>query len=358
MKLLDRTLAGEFLRAFACAFGALLALVAAVDVLEKLRWMARYEPSLGDAAAYFAARLPWMATQVLPMAGLFATVLSLALLSRAGEVTAWRSAGVPLWRLAVPYLVCAAGVCAAALGVQEGLAPPGFARARQIKQIRIKQRPRETLWKTRDVWLRFGDRIVHVDRLGAHPGELVGVTVAEVEGSRLRRRIDARLARWEGNRWVFRDGATRSFPEGQARFATETFATLPYPGPPPERFRVARLEAEELSWAELSERIRARREAGLDTRELRVGLWAKTSLPLAALLLPLLAIPVGLRVGARGGLAAAMLAAVALGAAYWLVTAAALAAGKAGALPPALAAWAGNGVFGLLGLWRLHRAER
>ncbi|MHB8763029.1 MAG: LPS export ABC transporter permease LptG [Deferrisomatales bacterium] len=358
MKIVDRHLSGEFLRLFGFAVAAFLGLFLVVDFFEKLRMVLKYDAGAGDLALFFAGRLPWMAAQVIPMAALLSTLLSLVLLARHGEITALRAGGVSLRRLAVPYLAC--GLALSILGglVQEVAAPRGFAFSREVQEVRIKGRPPSALLRSEDLWLRSGGRLLHVDRIAAGGSELVGVSVAEVEAGRLSRRVDAASARWEQGEWVLGEAEVRRFrPDGT--FETERFGRLPYPlaGGGPEEFQISAFSPDEASWPELQRRIRRLRAQGLDTRDLEVGLWAKTSLPFAAAVMPLLAFPFGVRAGRRGGASLGIAVAVALGFAYWLVLAVGLSLGKAGVLPAPLAAWAGNALFTAAGAALLWRAE-
>jgi lipopolysaccharide export system permease protein len=317
----------------------------------------KYQASFVDAALFFGARIPWMVSQVIPMAALMATVLSLTLLSRNGEITALRCGGIPLRRLALPFLGCGLALTLVNGFIQEVAAPRGFAFAREVKEVRIKGKSPRSLLKTQDLWLRSSNNVVHVGRVEPEGTVLVDVTVAELEGMRVVRRVDAREARWDGERWQLVDAEIRVFgADGIPRTerATEIPCTLEER---PEDFRIAEVKADEESWADLKHRLDRYSKQGLDTRDLEVGLWAKTSVPFVTLLMPLLAFPFGVRAGRRGSTSAGIVMAILLGFSYWLVLAVGLSLGKIDVLPPMLAAWVPNIVFAVLGLVLLARAE-
>ncbi len=358
MKVIDRHLAGQFWRWCAAATALFLALFLVVELFEKLRLILKYHPQASDMALFFAARTPWMLSQVLPMAALLATLLSLVVLGRHGEITALRAGGIPVTRMARPF-VAAGLVLAAVTGlVQEVAAPRGFALAREVKEVRIKGRSPRSLLRTTDLWLRSGDRILHVDRLGASERELLGVQVAELRGHRIARRLDARRAVWADGGWVLEDVEERSFGEdGSIRSRRED--RVPYPlGLRPEDLRIEKEKPEALSSVEILRRIRRHRARGLDTRDLEVGLWAKTAAPFTCALMPLLAFPFGLRSARRQGAGGAVVGTLALGFGFFLLQAVALSLGRAGFLPPPAAAWAGPAVFLALATALLARAER
>ena len=358
MKVVDRHLTCEFLRVFAVSVGAFLVIFLVVDFFEKLRTFVKFDPRPSDVLIFFAARIPWMLTQIIPVGTLVGTLLSLTLLARHGEVTAFRCAGVPLRRLAVPFLACGLGLALLTAFVQEVVAPKGFAFAREVWEIRVRKRSPLTLLRAEDLWIRSGERILHVTLAGPEPGVLKGVSVAEIADGRLARRLDAEEARWEEGGWTLKGVVERSFlPDGS--FAADRKESMRYPlSEGPEDFRFEKLKPEEVSWQELGRHLERYRALGLKTRDLEVGLWTKTSLPFVSVIMALLAFPFAVAAGRRGGTSFGIVLAVALGFAYWMVLAAGLSLGKSGSLPPPLAAWCGNLLFAGVGGALLWRAER
>jgi lipopolysaccharide export system permease protein len=70
-----------------------------------------------------------------------------------------------------------------------------------------------------------------------------------------------------------------------------------------------------------------------------------------------LGIPFALRLPRMGGLAAAVGLSLTLGFAYWVLFAVTVSIGQTGLLPPFLAAWVANILFGALGVYLLLRVE-
>lgn len=358
MKLVDRHLSREFLRLFGVAVAAFIVLFLVVTFFEKLRFLLKYRASVADALLYFAARVPWIVAQVLPMASLLGTLLSASQFARQGEITAFRCGGVSLARLALPYLACGALVSVGTLFVQELVVPRASAYSREVEQVRIKRKARTDLIRARDVWLRVTAGVLHADLVRPDAGQLQGVTLIEARGARVTRRIDAREARWERGAWRLLDVEVRTFEPGGFS-AVERLAEATYPlGYRPEDFAVSKLDPLELPWPTLKRLVARYDEQGLDTRELEAGLWAKTSLPFASAIMPLLAFPLAVRAGRRGGSSAAIALGVGLGFCYTLVLVVGVSLGKAGVLPPALGAWIGNLGFGAFGAFLLRRAEQ
>ena len=358
MKTLDRHLSRHFLLFTCAAVAVFLGLFLLVEFLEKLRVLLKYRAAAEDALLFFAARLPWMASQVIPMASLLGTLLSLVILSRHSEITAYRAGGVSVRRLALPYLAWGLAFSLFSLFLQEVAAPGGAALAREVMELRIKKRPPTALLQADDLWLRLDSRILHVGHVAPAEERLLDVSLVEIEQWTVSRRIDAREAQWTPQGWVLRDVEDRRFdPEQGVR--TERLPELRYPlSDGFEDFRIEDRDLREISWQSITRQIRRYRAQGLDTRELEVGLWSRTSLPFASLIMPLLGFPFALRTGRRGGASVGVALGVAIGFAYWLASAVLLSLGKAGTIPPPVAAWSGNLAFAVLGSGLLWRAER
>ena len=88
-----------------------------------------------------------------------------------------------------------------------------------------------------------------------------------------------------------------------------------------------------------------------------VELYLKISFPLANLIVVLIGVALALR-NRRGGLAIAFGLSVFISFVYYALIRTGQALGHNGALPPMLAAWLGNLVFGLLALELFRRARR
>jgi lipopolysaccharide export system permease protein len=260
--------------------------------------------------------------------------------------------------LALPLLACGLLLSAFQIVLQEFASPRASAFAQEVKQVRIKKKSPHALFYSQDVWLRMGPRLVHVAKVVPETNRLLSVSILELSGSTVVRRLDAREGRWEQGRWVFLDAEERFFEaSGEVRSTFSPRSEYPLKADP-EEFRIEKLDASELPWGRLKRQVRRLQEQGLDARELEVGLWGKTSLPFTSVIMPLIGFPFALRVHRRGGASVGIAIGLLLGFFYWLVLALGLSLGKAGLLPPPAAAWMGNILFAAAGAALLWRAER
>ena len=115
---------------------------------------------------------------------------------------------------------------------------------------------------------------------------------------------------------------------------------------------------DQLMTSELRRYVRAMQRSGRKTRlaEYRVAYHYRYAFPLTCLLVVWLGIPLGMRVSRRGpmlGVGVALLLVVA----YYFMSSITIALGKGERVPPVLAAWLTNVVFGVVGGVLLTRAR-
>ena len=105
-----------------------------------------------------------------------------------------------------------------------------------------------------------------------------------------------------------------------------------------------------MNWRQLGQYIASLRQAGFDTARLAVQWQKKFAFPLIAAIIILLSAPFGLLVGTRGAIGGVALA-VGIGIVYWATAALFEAMGSIGQLPPLLAAWSPDAIFGFLAVY-------
>ncbi len=359
MKLVHRYMTASFFRLFALTAIAFLSLFLLVTIFENLNVILKNRASFGDALLFVALQTPWMVAQSAPLASLVAALVSLSLMSRNGEVTALRAAGVPIRRLAIPFLLSGLLLTGTVFWLQETVVPKTSRLAREIRDARIKMKAGPTLLRVQDVWLRSGNAMVKAGRVIPTENRMDEVTVFERENDSVHRYIHAARADWTPTGWRLADVRDIHFEAGKA-WDERRLDTLDYPrlAPPPSEITVSQRKSEEIGIIDLYRRIRSHRAQGLNVTGLQVDFWAKTSLPFTCLILPLLAVPFSLRSSRRTGLWAGVASGLGIGLFYLLVLLLGVSLGRTGSVPPWLAAWMGNFLFIGLTILLYRRAER
>ena len=124
----------------------------------------------------------------------------------------------------------------------------------------------------------------------------------------------------------------------------------------PSYFKKEVKQSMEMNYIELGRYIRDLHQSGFDVTKLSVQFHKKFSFPLFALIMAVLAVPFAFTVGHRGALAGV---AVSIGIAmlYWTVAGLFEKLGNINELPPAMAAWSPDLLFGLAGVYMLLKVR-
>ena len=355
--LLDRYVSRKFLALAGLVLAGLAAAAYLLVVFERLGETLERGKPLGLLLRHAWFKLPELLAYVLPAAILAAALLTLGFLARTNEATAMKACGVSAYRAVLPVLVLAAAASLAAFAVQERVVPAAHARSEAAGRALADLPPRADSYHNRHwVFGRDGDRVYRYDYLDPGSATLGRLTVFDIDPGRfvLARRSFAEKATLAGEALEFRGGWARDFTGAAGpAFARAADGRIDVAGDRDALLKPWK-EPLQMTRGELRRYAGEVRRMGFPDERLRAELAQKTALPFVSLVMALLAVPFGFRMGRKGTLVGVGLS-VALAMAYWGAFAAFRSLGTAGALPPLLGAWGANLIFGLAGVVGLFR---
>jgi len=296
---------------------------------------------------------PSMIYTMTPLSVLLAVLATIGLLQQSNEITAMKATGTSIYRVIFPVFVIAAAISAGLFFFDQFYIPAANQRQETIRN-EIKGKPAQTYLRPDRKWI-FGEHntIYYYEFFDADQNTFGNITAFQFDPAtfELTGRVHASRAHWseEMKKWIFEQGWARTF-KGSAiqsfhQFDAETFPTLIEP---PGYFKKEVRQSSEMNYRELRAYIADLQQSGFDVVRLRVQLQRKFAYPLITLVMAILAVPFSLSAGRKGALTGI---AVALSVAIIYFVAAGLfeAMGNASQLPPAMAAWAPDLIFGFLG---------
>jgi LPS export ABC transporter permease LptF/LPS export ABC transporter permease LptG len=322
----------------------------------------RKQPSI-LVLSYFKYFIPGALVLTLPFAAMIAAVLAITVLSRHGELTALKAAGMSVRRICLPILILTLVLCGLLHLIQDRIAPETNRRAQAVKDRIQGRNPRTYGWSPGGRWTFGGDgRLYHYRLFDAQALKFQGLSVFRVDlaAARILEQWSCASARWNGTSWEAEKGWYRTFPEAGAagdyrKFEHEDIAVFD----PPDSFtrRERTLVAgndlpQQASIADLDDQIVTLAKSGYDTTQLRVEYWQKTAAVATPLVTVLLGLPFAFKVGRRGSMYGVGVGLV-LAIVFWATAAIFNALGLETILPPLLAAWAPNVFFGAIGAYLL-----
>jgi LPS export ABC transporter permease LptF/LPS export ABC transporter permease LptG len=354
-QLLDVYLLRNFIYYFVVLTSGFILLFEVFTFFELLDDIAQHRTGLVEVSLYFVYLACYLFYQLAPLAALVSVLVTLGVMTKNNELVAFKASGLSLYRIALPLLLAGIFLAASLLVLDDTYLP--FANQRQdALRNQIKGRPAQTYYQPSRQWI-FGEsaKIYNYELFDPDHELFGGLNVFELDPAtfEIRRRIYAARAHWDSHQglWILESGWIRDFNHGQLTRYTPFLANaLNEINEPPSYFNREVRQSYQMTWWQLERYIGDLQQAGFDVARLSVQLQKKLSFPLVAPIIILLAIPFSILVGTRGAVGGLALG-VGIAIIYWAAAALTEAMGAVGQLPPLLAAWAPDTVFGFLGLY-------
>jgi lipopolysaccharide export system permease protein len=355
-QLLDKLVLADLARFFFYILGGFSALFVIITLFQLLDYITRNRIDWSVVINYLVYLLPMIVNYVTPLAVLVAVMVTFGLLQKTSQVVALKASGQSIYRLAAPALLASIVLSAVVFFNQDYILPFTNRRQNSLRYlIRKGQEPPQTFYQTTNQWI-FGieARIFNYSHFDPSTNSFARLNVIDLsrEPFSIKRRLYARKAWWDDReqQWVLENGWERRF-EDERPVASESFKERRISlAEQPEYFKKDSRGATSLTLTELRRKIADLQQSGFDVLDLRIALQSKIAFPLACLVMVIVALPFSFSVGKRGALYGVAIG-MAIGLVYWGLLSLFEQMGRYEMLPPMLAAWGPNMLFGAGGLY-------
>ena len=356
MPILFRYLFREYAKIFFMCFAGLMTIYLVVDFFEKVRRFLSHDAQWMDVLTYFALKVPAISFQIIPLAVLMATLLTLGLLSRNNEITALRSCGISLPWIASPFLTFAVIMALVLLLFSSTVIPLATSKAEEIRVISIEKKPPSAVLKLPQPWTRVdADTLLHVTSIALGGNTLAGVQLFHFDHAfRLTDMTEAEEAHYADRTWTLYRGFQRQFHrDGSATMMPFDRKPITLALIPSDFTGGLAGEPELMTFHDIRESRGRLYQHGSQFARLLTDYYGRIAFPLVTVIMVLVGIALSLRrSGIRGGsMAIGIGQALLVGFLYWTAHSIAIAFGRGGALPPVVAGWLTNVLFTSYGLY-------
>jgi lipopolysaccharide export system permease protein len=357
VRILDGYVARAFLRIFLITvfgFPIFTVLINLTDNLNKYLSKSIPGRQIALAQLYTTAEQIFF---IIPAAVLFATVFTTGAFSRHSELTAAKASGVSFHRLVAPIFVLA--LLAAGLTFAMGELVP-LANQRRDELLGDAQLRQQTA-RYNFVYRADGGRTYAIGQLSAPQRQMQELQI-EREGTGPEFPgyfLTAARADWDSTTgWTLHDGALRlfldddreiafTFRESRTRALTERPADL----------LTQPKATSQMNYSELGHYVQTLERSGRDANKLKVEQAVKIAIPVTCLIIALFGAPLGITGTHRGGGAYGIAVSLATTIVFLMSVQISKAVGSGGLLPPMIAVWLPNAVFGLAGMVLFAKAK-
>lgn len=353
----------DFIKNVLTTLAMCLFLFVLFDFIHKsTKYLSLYKPKTEDLVLFYLYQSPTFIVQILPIATLLASVITMVLLSRTNEVTAMRAAGMGPMRIGMPVAVGGLVLSVFSAFVGEVVVPRSAKRMHYVEEVRIKKKSQQKMYDG-SKWFRDDKSFYHFGHYDVVTQSIQDITIIEMgDGFKPEKKRYITSAKYQpGSRnWLLSGIVTYYFWSNGSIAYSETLAsqraTLPVN---PKKFQKDERQANELSIGELAQFIERGESAGLDVSYFQVDYHVKLAFYFASFVVSLIGLRFGYRSERSLETAGGVLLAVAIGVLYWFILNSGSALGKRGTLPPFLAAWMANFIimaFSAVSIWRLRKS--
>ena len=358
MSILDRYLIKEIVKYFGLVLIAATGIYLAIDFFENVDKFLEADVTIWRMLRFLQLKIPLIIAQITPVGVLLAVLITFGLMNKNNEIIALKSGGMSIYYFIKPIVLVGIMFTAGLLLVSEILVPITISKANDIYRVEVKKYSQTKGQK--NIWFKSHRSIAFIYYFNPSKNTISQITLNYFDRQfRLKRRVDADRGRYQsGKNWLLKDvmeqnlnKKTGSYDIIFHRQKVEKIDFLPE-----DLQRVAK-KSEEMSYQELSGYIRDIESEGYDATPYQVDLYGKLSLPVACLIVSLMASGITLRKIDRHGFSLNIALGIVLMFFFWVAHSFCMSLGYGGMLPPFVAAWLANLIFACLAIFNLINVE-
>lgn len=309
----------------------------------------RVVPS-GIITQFYLWQVPDITLQILPFAVLIAGIIMHWSLARSGEISALHNAGMSWWRISFPFISGALFYVIVHFCLSEFVRPYALKKYYYVKDFLIEKNSNKNIFAD-TTWIRVPHGILHFKEYDAETKTLKNPEFFSynIQNSSLQSiaRSDDAYFDQKKNTWVFHDATITNFENvkkyGVAR--VQNFDTHVHFAPP--KILKENVSSNELSYFELKKLVDSAHRADINVLGRLMDLYLKTSQPFSNLLFLLFTVPFAFQHEREQANYFNILICLASAIVYSLGNLAFKNLAVHGFLPPLIAAWGMNVIFGI-----------
>jgi len=348
----------ETLKYFAGVLGMVVFIYMVIDFLEKIDDFLDAGLSTVQVISFFLYKIPFIVSQIIPVAVLLAVLMVFGLMNKNNEIVALKSTGVSIYYLLKPIVIIGCILSVFLFFLSEGIVPVTMEKLNTIRLGKSEEKS-GVASREKNVWIKGNRFIAHIRYYQPRSNVIFGVTLNYFNDRfQLVKRIDAQKGIYQAGRWKLEEVLLQQLNTQNGAYTNtfhdELMEKIDFL--PEDLERVAK-KSEEMSFLELLDYTRKVEAEGYDASAYRVDLHAKVAFPVVCLLMGIIGTGIASRGKSREGLPVSIAYGLGVAFLFWVIYSFCLSLGYAQMLPPLVAAWAANFVFLCLGGFILLNAE-
>lgn len=355
MRIFDRYVTREFMGPFLFSVTGFTVVLLSGLLFQLTDLIFVNEVAVFTVSRMLVYRIPATAVMTLPIATLFATLLSVGRLVQDNEMTVLRGSGVSFPRLILPILVLGLLISGFTFWASEQIVPAANQRFENILRQIIFSEGKPIVEE--NVFFHGGDdRYFYIGEVQTRTNELKKILVYELDSNNFPSITTAQTGIFQEHLWVLFDGVYQEldeegFVEFESRFQRMEIVTEQEG----EIYLGNQRSVDEMSRRELGEVIERFQRGGVRVRAFVVDFHMKLALPMASFVFALFAAPLTLR--GKGGRSFGVIVSLVVLLVYYVAISVSRSLGVNEMLSPVVSAWLVNTLFAISGFVFLVKSD-
>lgn len=347
MRIIDRYILKSVVTTFLACMITFLFLYVIIDVFANLDDILKQKVGLETLLQYYAAFLPIIFVQVTPISCLLATLYTFGKLNRDNEIIALRSSGLSIFQITKTVIIFGLITSVFVFWVNDRFVPRSIGLTEKIK-LRMSKTQQKTQGKQFDVVTNLSmyglrNRLFFINSFYSATSTMEGIIILEHdERQNITKKIVANKGVYSNGLWTFYHCITYDLDssgqiKNEPRYFEEEIMPIPEK---PNDFLTQRQRPDLMNISEIQNYIWRLSRSGATAiiNNLKVDLYQRFTMPLASLIMIILAIPFSLMIRKRATGLSSLGLSIMVGFLYYGINAVSIALGKKAILSPLLSA--------------------
>lgn len=355
---LSRYLLKKFLVNLVVALTGWIVIFVVINMIEKISTFVDNNASMEQFFLFYLYFIPYIISLTLPIAMLLAVLFAVSNLAQNNEIVAQLSSGISLYRILTPLFISAFLISIASGFFNEYVVPESNQRRLDLERYEIKNNPRNSGKFNNNIYVQDKEnRKIAIKYFNGKKNEGREVSFQTFDSSTMIERIDGKTMLWRDSTWAVSGVTVRRFTDDNELVFNLDDTTITDSRIRPENLINIQKKPEEMSFVELNTFIEELQAIGANPRKWIVERHLKIALPFANFIVVLIGAPFASR-KRRGGIGLSFGLSLLISFSFFIIIRFGQVLGHQGTLEPFLAAWLGNLIFLLLGLYTLLTVQK
>ncbi len=318
-------------------------LLLSIDYLAKLDIFIGSRATIFQTFIYVLLRSPIMLVGLVPSEIILSVITVFGLMNRNNELIAIKSCGISIYYLVKPVIMSGIVLALLVFLLGETIVPLAETKSYIFKHSVIK-RQKETHRAKKDIWLKQGNFIIHINYFNPQENTIAGIILTELdENFNISKRIDAKNGSYKNGKWSFSKIIEQRYSNTQKDYIVTSYENKEYSiDLMPEDLKKVVKKSNEMNIFELSDYINKVESEGYDATIYRVDFFGKTAYPFVCLLMAMIGSALGMRSLVKENLPMGIAMGIGISFLYYIMHGFCMSLGYGKVLPAFISAWIAN----------------